>query len=567
MNDILKSVTYRNSATPQTKPTDSRQIRNAAGGYTFAVSPLERFRRFLLLGTEGGTYYVNAKDLTKDNAEFIIKAASARDGMHRAMVDTLVELSLRGAAPRQNATLFSLAVLCSLGSDEERSYALGKLPVVARTGTHLFQFADYVKEFRGWGPSLRKAVARWYTEKDPQRLGYQVIKYRAREGYTHRDLLRLSHPSTSNDALNAVLRWIVDQGKDAAEQRTLPAVLPPVVRHFMQVQAATTVRDVLNVLRDSRCQLPWEALPDFALSDPKVWNQLLATDAVPYIALMRQLPRLTRIGAIGPLGAGVSRQVRAILRDKDTISRSRVHPINILIAHRTYMSGQGKGSSWTPLAEIGNALEDAFYLAFGNVEPTGKRTMLALDVSGSMTQSISGLPLSCRDASAALALVQMAVEREGDTYVVGFTSAGNRWFSTKPAKNEVYPGLSVLTISPQGGLAAAIKEVSDLPFGGTDAALPIAYAHRAGIVVDTFVVATDNETWSGGQHVHEALRDYRRHVNRNAKLVVVGMTATENSIADPDDAGSLNVVGFDAALPRLIADFSRAEITRPGEEF
>jgi 60 kDa SS-A/Ro ribonucleoprotein len=42
-----------------------------------------------------------------------------------------------------------------------------------------------------------------------------------------------------------------------------------------------------------------------------------------------------------------------------------------------------------------------------------------------------------------------------------------------------------------------------------------------------------------------------------AKLVVIGMTSTGFSIADPGDGGMLDVVGFDAAAPAVIADFLR----------
>jgi 60 kDa SS-A/Ro ribonucleoprotein len=38
----------------------------------------------------------------------------------------------------------------------------------------------------------------------------------------------------------------------------------------------------------------------------------------------------------------------------------------------------------------------------------------------------------------------------------------------------------------------------------------------------------------------------------------VGMTSTGFSIADPNDAGMLDVVGFDAATPAVIGDFARA---------
>lgn len=58
-------------------------------------------------------------------------------------------------------------------------------------------------------------------------------------------------------------------------------------------------------------------------------------------------------------------------------------------------------------------------------------------------------------------------------------------------------------------------------------------------------------------HPHQALYAYRKQTGIPAKLVVAGMTATAFSIADPDDAGMLDVAGFDAAVPTLIADFAR----------
>ena len=75
--------------------------------------------------------------------------------------------------------------------------------------------------------------------------------------------------------------------------------------------------------------------------------------------------------------------------------------------------------------------------------------------------------------------------------------------------------------------------------------------------VDCFVVLTDNETWCGAVHPAEALARYRRETGIAAKLVVVGMISNGFSIADPGDAGMLDVVGFDTAAPGVIADFAR----------
>ena len=53
----------------------------------------------------------------------------------------------------------------------------------------------------------------------------------------------------------------------------------------------------------------------------------------------------------------------------------------------------------------------------------------------------------------------------------------------------------------------------------------------------------------------EALRQYRREMGIPARLVVVGMVSNGFSIADPEDAGAMDVVGFDTAAPQLIAGF------------
>ena len=197
-----------------------------------------------------------------------------------------------------------------------------------------------------------------------------------------------------------------------------------------------------------------------------------------------------------------------------------------------------------------DALDAAFYTAFENVEPTGKRLLLALDVSGSMTSgSVAGVPhLSPRDASAALALVTAASEERYE--IVGFYTGRRGWKSDRKGPWDfLNNGLTPLAISPRQRLDDAVKTVTDLPFGGTDCALPMLYALAKEREVDTFVIYTDSETWAGELHPVQALSDYRRASGIDARLVVVGMVSNGFSIADPADPGMLDVVGLDNATP------------------
>ena len=63
--------------------------------------------------------------------------------------------------------------------------------------------------------------------------------------------------------------------------------------------------------------------------------------------------------------------------------------------HCEHQAAHGKKKrSWFPVQRVVDALDAAFKTAFGNVEPTGKRMMLALDASGSMSTLVPGTTVS-----------------------------------------------------------------------------------------------------------------------------------------------------------------------------
>lgn len=512
--------------TPQTVQARPDQVVNNAGGYVFGLDDMARARRFLILGTDSPTYYVSAPELTRDNAGVIIRLAAER-GLE--LVELIVDVSEQGRAPKQNPTLFALAACTGAPDPAVRKAACDAVRRVCRTGTHLFIFARYVEQFRGWGRGLRRAVADWYTRPNVDDVAYQAVKYRQREGWSHRDLLRLSHPD--GDAPHAALfDWICRPTSESA--------VPLIVEGFRRAQTATP-KECARLVANYR--LPWEALPDTALDEPAVWDALLPDMGLT--ALIRQLGRLTRLGVLGPMSEGVG-IASARLTDKDQLRRARVHPLTILTALVTYASGSGfKGSqTWEPVPRILEALNDAFYLAFDTLEPAGKRTLVALDVSGSMlTGTVAGSPLAPFQASAAMA---MTVVRTEPTYhTMAFSG-----------------GFVPLALTPSQRFDDVMRTMSNMPFQRTDCAVPMLRAAANRVPVDTFVIYTDNETWSGGVHPFQALENYRQAMGIPARLAVVGMTSTGFSIANPRDAGMLDLVGFDTAAPALLTGFSKGDL-------
>lgn len=214
----------------------------------------------------------------------------------------------------------------------------------------------------------------------------------------------------------------------------------------------------------------------------------------------------------------------------------------MLSALKTYQSGRGErgSNSWIPVQAIVDALDSAFYLSFGSVPaPTGN-VLLALDVSGSMDGGVvAGIPgLTPRVTSAAMALVTAATAAAGKYHILGFSHR-----------------LVDIPITSKTPLNTVIATMQRIPMGRTDCALPMIWARDNKAAVDGFAVYTDSETWHGQIHPCAALREYRLRSSRNARLAVVGMVGNQFTIADPDDAGMLDLIGFDTAAPALMADF------------
>lgn len=539
-------VAYLDAIAP-VRPLRESEIQTHEGGIAREASTWTRLRRFLILGSEGGNFYTPERDLTIENVG-VVRACAAEDAART--IGEIVTISESGRAPKNEPAILALAMLSLDERDLARRLAFGNLTRVCRTGTHILHFAAYREALGGgWGRGMRTAVGKWFTEKSPRDLAYQAVKYPSRDGWALADLLRLAHPKM-DETHSQVAKYIVD-GDPYGESNLLD---PGVFLMWAQVLKNPEGRDVTReemarIIREER--MPRETLATELLNDPTIWDALLVD--MPMTAMIRNLGKMTSVGLL-TAGSAAEHTIVDRLLDSERLRKARVHPISILNALRVYEQGRGeKGSlTWTPSKRVVNALDEAFYLAFGTVQPTGKRMRLALDVSGSMDGSkVVGMNLSAREASAALALVTLAVEP--DAHVVAYSHE-----------------LVGVNLRPSMRLDEVLRVLRGIPMGGTYCSLPIQQATAAGASVDLFVSYTDSETWNGGQRhfspsdgyanlsqtASEALHEYRVRSGIEARHAVVAMSANHFSIADSNDPGQLDIAGCDAATPQILSDFA-----------
>ncbi|KAJ3316754.1 60 kDa SS-A/Ro ribonucleoprotein, partial [Blyttiomyces sp. JEL0837] len=242
------------TTTPQTKPIpgkESLMAENNAGGFSFTVTPKTQLLRFLILGSESGSYYATEQKLTAENAKNVIKMIQSGDGLE--VVKTVVEVSDSGRAAKQDTGILVLALCIRLGDDATRKAAYASIGKVCRIPTTLFQLLTFtstlegkapagveVKEQvkkegddmetvdlgvnkttskrkmkkspaycgRGWGRGMRKAIGNWYNEKEVGDLVFTVTKYKNREGWNHADVLRVAHVAPKTRGHDLVFRYL-----------------------------------------------------------------------------------------------------------------------------------------------------------------------------------------------------------------------------------------------------------------------------------------------------------------------------------------------------------------------
>src|SRR5258707_996385 len=276
---------FNRRVTPQSRQIPgSTQVANSGGGNSWQVDDWTRFDRFLILGAEGGTYYICERDLVKQNHDALVRCIKL-DGVRA--VKRIVEISDSGRAPKNDPAVFALALVAAHTTPEAKALAFQNLAKVCRIGTHLFHFAEYVNAMRGWGRGRRNAVAGWYVEREAGDLARQAVKYQQRDGWSHGDLLRLAHPKAPSPQHDAVFRWMLNGAYSLGEREVKRKVrgedriakyggggeLPKIIEAFERGKRTANVIEVVKIIDEF--DLPRQAIPTEWLNEIRVWEALL----------------------------------------------------------------------------------------------------------------------------------------------------------------------------------------------------------------------------------------------------------------------------------------------------
>jgi len=494
--------------TPQSKPLPGKEHRmksNPAGGYGFDEGAAGIVRRFVVLGIDNGTFYTSEHALARKTVDAIRSYANEdTDGF----ADLLTYA--RGVAMRQRDPLAAYAVgLDAVRSNPDKAAKLYEIfNDMIRTGGDMLVFMGYTRALgRGVGRGMRKAISRWYNRRNPQDTEFQIAKYRKRGGFAHEDVVRLAHPRPRSDYLSRVFRYITGHG--------------PPTPLFENIEAAKKV-STMSALEEiiKRGKLTWEMIPtDPWHKRPEFWDFMIPR--LPPLAFVRHLHRFTDRCISGD---------HYCLRAKaiDRISRlnrgdARVHPGRVFNAYLELVKRRKLDSA------MATELEEAFFRGFTDMERAHSSVAVALDMSGSMRWE--------NRTHMAGALGVLLAKK--------FIGAHTYYFDTRAVTPDE------AGVSPR---ELAFGRAGSPLGGGTAVSRVIERIEADGVAADAIVIVTDEQSWYG-RHPVAAFDDYKRRINRNAKLVVLSLAADGISLTDPERSDQMTVAGWTPDAADIVARF------------
>lgn len=483
--------------------------KNAAGGKAYKSEPAAALRQYAMTGTMNNTFYTSAKSHF-ETAVKLMKACSVQE-----VADIAIEARTNGYMKDMPALM--VAYLASVKTDEARTQLRRAFPIVINNGKMVRNFVQMIRSgalgFKSLGTTSKKLVQDYLNMASPERLLSDAIGNAPSLG----DIFKLAHVKPSDKIRGNIYAYLMGGKYDAD---TLPDVYQR-LEAFKSGQSTTLPNVDLRLLEG------------LAGMNAEHWKTLAMQ--MSWSQLRQSLNRLAKENVFAD--RKVTEHVARVLQDKEQIKRAKAFPYQI---YNTFLNTEGNLPN-----EIKNALYAAAEAATENVPAINGRVKIALDVSGSMKDPVTGsrqgstTKMRCLDAGALFAAALLRKNPNAELLI----------FSDRMHQVQLSGYDSILTNT---------QKLAAIPGGGTNCSVPLAYLNAQNIPGDVVIYVSDYESWQDNGHYGQSTglaAEWSRFLKKNpqAKLVCVDLTPRDN--IQNTRARALNVGGFSDAVFDAIAEF------------
>jgi 60 kDa SS-A/Ro ribonucleoprotein len=488
---------------------------NHEGATSFRRSLREQVLQVLSTNTLSDTFYVGKEQLALETVEVLLEA---REKDHRFLARAIVWARQEGLM--KLVPTLALAILSGKkGIDESlfRNTFMKTILTPDDLRTYVMLIKGGVTPGRSSiGGKVRDVVREWIGGISE----YHAIKYGSArsEGFTLRDIIRLTHPKPASDEYRERFGWLV-QGSVGSD-----SALNPKIAAFEKLKRAKTDEEIVSLIEQGR--LPYEVVvPSVSKMTPAIWTALLYQ--APYMNLLRNLNSF-REHNVFESEKNVEFAVEK-LTNRSAVESSRVLPFRFIEALKAF--------SFTGPQDmrIIDALRQGLELSFVNLPDFGleKHVTIGTDVSGSMSD--------------------VSISEKSSTKCIDIAGIFTGALLKRTNKSLALPfeGRVVnIALSKHDSIAETARKIAKVGGGSTAVGAPIEYLLSRKIKTDVFIGITDNVDWSHGQDYETSdaflplWRRYKREVNPDAEAFLVTIAPYRDAVAPQSEKGVHYIYGW-----------------------
>ena len=489
--------------------------RNQHGSLAYVLSPRHQLAQLAATGCLSQTYYAGA------DAQLEAVLALAREAEPAFVAKTALYARQSGFMkdmPALLAAVLAVRDVALLSQVFDRVIDNGKM---LRNFVQILRSGVTGRKSLGSRP--KKLVQAWLLRASEM----QLLNAAVGNTPSLADVVKMVHPKPAEAWRAAWFAWLIGKPFDEA-------ALPPITQAFERFKRGLADGKLWTVP-----DVPFQMLAGLTMTA----NQREQVDIHVALNSSWQMVR-QNLNAFERSGVfrtpKVTQAVAAKLRDPQAVARSRVLPYQLLSAYKA------TEATSVPTA-VREALQDAMEAALANVPALEGGVVVCPDVSGSMSQAVTGArgsatsSVRCIDVAA---LMAAAVLRK------------NPQARVMPFEQRVVTSLS---LNPRDSVMTNAGKLADIGGGGTNCSAPLAMLNQEKAQADLVILVSDNESWVDNRRhgATQTMREWEAFKQRNprAKLVCVDIQPYATTQA-AERADILNVGGFSDEVFKLVATFA-----------
>ena len=297
-----------------------------------------------------------------------------------------------------------------------------------------------------WANPLKREIANILQNFNE----YSIAKYNGgNKSVKFKDVLRIVHPTPKDEATSILFKKILEDNLETP--------------------------------------YTWETELSAKGNTKEVWTELINSKKLGYMALLRNLKNIIKSGADYT-------SVLEFISNPEQVKQSKQLPFRFYAAYKTLVNNDIKDK------QVLDALEKAIESSIGNFDVIPGKTLIAVDISGSMSNPLSHKSdIACFEIGALLGILLSRLTE--DSEVVYF--------------DDNYE------VKKYGKYDNILEAVRDIDYGGsTNMALPLEYAieseekHKSKRPFDRVIYLSDNECNWGTKTIQTFAGKYRNTYNK-----------------------------------------------------